>query len=77
MSFSNSKDKSVVAVYKLVKAPIYSHCFSQDKSILAVTCETDCLVYRVSNNTPPVLFATLKDHDKTITAVDISYMVVL
>ncbi|CAI6507290.1 AAB_G0004420.mRNA.1.CDS.1 [Saccharomyces cerevisiae] len=72
MSFSNSKDKSVVAVYKLVKAPIYSHCFSQDKSILAVTCETDCLVYRVSNNTPPVLFTTLKDHDKTITAVDIS-----
>jgi len=62
---------SVSAVFKLVKAPIYSHCFSQDKSLLAVTCKNDCLVYRFTNGTPQ-LVATLSNHDKTVTAVDIS-----
>lgn len=64
--------QSVAAVYKLVKAPIYSHCFSQDKSLLAVTCKNDCLVYRLGNGPAPQLVATLSNHDKTVTAVDIS-----
>lgn len=72
MSFG-SVDKSVVSVLKLVKAPIYSHCFSSDKTILAITCENNCLVYRLKgNNIAPQLIATLANHDKCITAVDIS-----
>ncbi|CCE89497.1 Arc40p TDEL_0A01650 [Torulaspora delbrueckii] len=66
-------DKSVVAAFKLVKAPIYSHCYSNDKSLLAITCDTNCLVYRLQGpNSQPKLVATLADHDKTVTAVDIS-----
>lgn len=66
-------DKSVLAVFKLVKAPIYSHCFSNDKSLLAITCDTNCLVYRLQGaSSLPKLVATLPDHDKTVTAVDIS-----
>lgn len=72
MSTSN-RDKSVLAVFKLVKAPIYSHCYSSDRSLLAVTCDTNCLVYRLQGgNSAPQLIATLADHDKTVTAVDIS-----
>lgn len=65
-------DKSVVAVFKLVKAPIYSHCLSQDKSLLAITCENKCLIYRLTGTKTPQLVATLENHDKTVTAVDIS-----
>lgn len=64
--------KSVLSVFKLVKAPIYSHCFSIDRSLLAITCNTDCLVYRFGGGKSPQLIATLPDHDKTVTAVDIS-----
>ncbi|CAL9732949.1 actin-related protein 2/3 complex subunit 1 [Monosporozyma unispora] len=64
-------DKSVLSVYKLVKAPIYSHCLSQDKSLLAITCENNCLIYRLGGRHPQ-LVATLENHDKTVTAVDIS-----
>ncbi|CCD26713.1 Arc40p NDAI_0I01440 [Naumovozyma dairenensis CBS 421] len=72
MSFQTT-DKSVLAAFKLVKAPIYSHCFSNDRSLLAITCETDCLIYRMNGaNANPKLVATLSNHDKTITAVDIS-----
>lgn len=69
---------SVLSIFKLVKAPVYSHCFSQDKSLLAITCENTCLVYRlppansVTTTTTPQLVATLANHDKTVTAVDIS-----
>lgn len=66
-------DKSVLSVFKLVKAPIYSHCLSQDKSLLAITCENKCLIYRFSAGAKhPQLVATLENHDKTVTAVDIS-----
>lgn len=63
---------SVNANYKLVKAPIYSHCFSQDRSLLAITYNSDCLIYRIVAGGKPQLVATLADHDKTVTAVDIS-----
>lgn len=66
-------DKSIAAVYKLIKAPVYSHCYSSDKSILAITCENKCLIYRISANLEqPTLVATLVNHDKVVTAVDIS-----
>ncbi|KAH3903384.1 Arc40p SCDLUD_001017 [Saccharomycodes ludwigii] len=64
--------KDVVNVLKLVKTPIYSHAYSQDKSILAITSETNCLLYNITNPKSPKLVATLADHDKTVTAVDIS-----
>ena len=75
---SFSSDKSVQAVFKLIKAPIYSHCYSNDRSLLAVSCENDCLVYTlpqantVSSGTVPQLVTVLKNHDKVITAIDIS-----
>ena len=66
-------DTSVLAKFKLVKAPIYSHCFSIDRTVLAVTYENKCKVYRLQGaNSHPQLFATLANHDKTVTAVDIS-----
>lgn len=68
MSFS--QDKSVLSVLKLVKAPIYSHCYSADRTLLAISCDTDCLVYRLGPS--PQLVAKLCDHDKLVTAVDIS-----
>lgn len=68
--------ESVLGVFKLVKAPIYSHCFSQDKSVLAITCENNCLIYKLPNkvnrSSVPQLVATLANHDKTVSAVDIS-----
>lgn len=67
-------DNSVLKVFKLVKAPIYSHCFSADRSLLAISCEANCLIYRVGGPTPQ-LVATLANHDKLVTAVDISLMV--
>ncbi|CCE65017.1 hypothetical protein TPHA_0J01960 [Tetrapisispora phaffii CBS 4417] len=66
-------DNSVLAKFKLVKGPIYSHCFSADRTILAITCDTKCYIYRMQGaNSPPKLHVTLENHDKTVTAVDIS-----
>lgn len=62
----------IISQYKLVTSPIYSHCFSQDRSILAITCETNCYIYKVQGTTQPQLLATLSDHEKIVTAVDIS-----
>lgn len=62
---------SIISNYKLVKGPVYSHCYSQDRTLLAITYDTDCLVYRISGGKPQ-LVATLPDHDKAVTAVDIS-----
>ncbi|CCH57947.1 hypothetical protein TBLA_0A01480 [Henningerozyma blattae CBS 6284] len=67
-----SSDKSIVASFKLVKGPIYSHCFNADRTILAITSDTNCLVYRMNGTKKPILHATLNNHDKTVTAVDIS-----
>ncbi|CCF55883.1 hypothetical protein KAFR_0A04480 [Kazachstania africana CBS 2517] len=67
-----SADRSVQSIFKLTKAPIYSHCFSADKSILAITHENECLIYRMNDSSQPQLVGTLKNHDKTVTAVDIS-----
>jgi len=64
--------KEVANVFKLVKTPIYSHCFNHDKTILAITSENTVLIYNVSQPAKPQLIATLADHDKTVTAVDIS-----
>lgn len=62
----------IVSQFKLVKGPIYSHCFSQDKTLLAITYDTDCYVYKILPSKNPHLIAVLPDHDKTVTAVDIS-----
>ncbi|CDO95808.1 unnamed protein product [Kluyveromyces dobzhanskii CBS 2104] len=62
----------IAAQFKLVKGPIYSHCFNQDRSLLAITYDTDCYVYKVFASKQPQLVAVLPDHDKTVTAVDIS-----
>ncbi|AET38020.1 Arc40p Ecym_2274 [Eremothecium cymbalariae DBVPG len=62
---------SISAKFKLVKAPIYSHCFNNERNLLAITCENNCYVYKL-NNGQAILAATLADHDKTVTAVDIS-----
>lgn len=67
-----STDKSVIAAFKLVKGPIYSHCFSADRTLLAITSENNCYVYRMNGTKKPSLFATLISHDRTVTAVDIS-----
>lgn len=64
--------KDAVNVFKLVKTPIYSHCFNHDNSVLAITTENNVLIFNVSQPSKPQLIATLADHDKTVTAVDIS-----
>ncbi|KAG0674253.1 actin- protein 2/3 complex subunit 1 [Kluyveromyces marxianus] len=62
----------IAAQFKLVKGPIYSHCFNTDRSLLAITYDTDCYVYKLGASKQPQLVAVLPDHDKTVTAVDIS-----
>ncbi|GMM28536.1 Arc40 protein [Martiniozyma asiatica (nom. inval.)] len=57
--------------FSLSKTPIASHCFSADRSHLAITQGNDVLLYNMSI-TPPKLVATLKHHDKPITCVDIA-----
>ncbi|KAH3673563.1 hypothetical protein WICMUC_003670 [Wickerhamomyces mucosus] len=59
-------------IFQFSHTPVHSHSFSHDRSILAITKETDVEVYNVSNPKQPKLITTLKDHDKTVTAVDIS-----
>lgn len=51
--------------------PIQSHCFNQDRTILAITNETNVEIYDLKPS-PPKLITILKDHDKLVTAVDIS-----
>ncbi|AMD21297.1 HER018Cp [Eremothecium sinecaudum] len=62
---------SINAQFKLVKGPIYSHCFNADRSALAITYENNCYIYSLGAGQPR-LVAKLSDHDKTVTAVDIS-----
>lgn len=62
---------SFSSYFKLVKAPIYSHCFSVDRSVLAITNENKCYIYSFKSGKPS-LVAKLEEHDKTVTAVDIS-----
>lgn len=57
-------------VFQFSHLPVHSHCFSQDRKTLAITREEAVEIYNVSST--PKLIATLKDHDKTVTAVDIS-----
>ncbi|CEP21876.1 unnamed protein product [Cyberlindnera jadinii] len=58
-------------VFQFGHLPVHSHCFSQDRKTLAITKENTVEVYDVSTPSAKLL-ATLKDHDKTVTAVDIS-----
>ncbi|RCK58869.1 Actin-related protein 2/3 complex subunit 1 [Candida viswanathii] len=65
----------VPAIYQLGHLPIKDHVFSPDRSILAITKENEIEIYKVSTNNlaqKPKLVAVLKDHDKTVTSVDIS-----
>lgn len=62
-------------IYQLGHLPIKSLVFSPDRSVLAVTKGSDVEIYKVNVqllNKKPTLFATLKEHDKTVTSVDIS-----
>ncbi|KAH3684963.1 hypothetical protein WICPIJ_004074 [Wickerhamomyces pijperi] len=63
---------STPQVFQFSHTPVHSHCFSQDRQTLAITKETEVEIYNVSNPSKPQLIAVLKDHDKTVTAVDIS-----
>lgn len=58
-------------VLQFSHSPVHSHCFSQDRKTLAITKGNTVEVYDVSTAQPKLL-ATLKDHDKSVTAVDIS-----
>lgn len=58
--------------FQLTKEPIYDHCFSYDRSVLCITKNSTVEIYQVGGNGSPKLVATLVDHDKKITAVDIS-----
>ncbi|CAI5755735.1 unnamed protein product [Candida verbasci] len=65
----------VPAVYQLGHLPIKDHCFSPDRSILAITKENMVEIYKINQSNlslKPQLIATLNDHDKTVTSVDIS-----
>jgi actin related protein 2/3 complex subunit 1A/1B len=61
---------STPKTFQFSHSPIHSHCFSEDRKTLAITKENTVEIYDVSG--PATLIATLKDHDKTVTAVDIS-----
>lgn len=56
----------------LSKKPIYDHCFSTDRSHVAITQDNDIQIFNLSNPNKPQLLTTLKHHDKPITALDIS-----
>lgn len=58
-------------VFQLGHLPIKDHSFSPNRDILAITKEDWVEVYLMAAGKPQ-LFATLKEHDKTVTAVDIS-----
>lgn len=58
--------------FNLSKLPIYDHCFSADRTHVAVTQDKDVAIYNLSNPKSPQLVTTLKHHDKPVTALDIS-----
>lgn len=58
--------------FNLSKNPIYDHCFTSDRTHVAITQGKDVLIYNLQNPSKPQLLTTLKHHDKPITAVDIS-----
>lgn len=58
--------------FALSKTPIYDHCFSADRRNVAITKDKDVQIFNLSNPSKPQLIATLKHHDKPVTAVDIS-----
>ncbi|ODQ82439.1 hypothetical protein BABINDRAFT_10871 [Babjeviella inositovora NRRL Y-12698] len=58
-------------IFPLGHEPIQDHCFSADGSILAITKDSNVEIYSVTGAAPRLL-ATLADHDKKVTAVDIS-----
>ncbi|KAI5958909.1 ARC40 [Candida theae] len=65
----------VPAIYQLGHLPIKDHCFSADRTILAITKENLVELYKVDPHNlsaKPKLVAQLRDHDKTVTSVDIS-----
>ncbi|EDK45031.1 hypothetical protein LELG_03210 [Lodderomyces elongisporus NRRL YB-4239] len=65
----------VPAIYQLGHLPIKDHVFSPDRTILAVTKENEVEVYKINPShldSKPQLIANLRDHDKTVTSVDIS-----
>lgn len=57
-------------VFQLGHLPIKDHSFLPDRDILAITKENTVEVYSMGSGKPQ-LFATLREHDKTVTAVDI------
>lgn len=59
------------AVHLLGHEPIADHSFSDDRSLLAVARGTDVQLY-FGNEKRLELGATLADHDKTVTSVDVS-----
>lgn len=61
----------MTTVYQLGHKPIKDHVFSHDGTILAITKDNNVEIYNVTGS-KPVLFAILKEHDKTVTSVDIS-----
>ncbi|KAI3405020.1 ARC40 [Candida oxycetoniae] len=63
------------AIYQLGHLPIKDHVFSPDRTILAVTKENEVEIYKINParlSDKPKLVANLRDHDKTVTSVDIS-----
>jgi actin related protein 2/3 complex subunit 1A/1B len=58
--------------FNLSKLPIYDHCFTTDRTHVAITQDKDVQIFNLSNPLKPQLVATLKHHDKLVTAVDIS-----
>ncbi|CAK9437380.1 uncharacterized protein LODBEIA_P17580 [Lodderomyces beijingensis] len=65
----------VPAIYQLGHLPIKDHVFSPDRTILAVTKENQVEIYKINPqnlSAKPQLIAHLRDHDKTVTSVDIS-----
>ena len=65
----------VPAIYQLGHLPIKDHVFSPDRTILAITKENLVEIYKVNPSNlsaKPKLVAELRDHDKTVTSVDIS-----
>ena len=58
-------------VHHLFHSPIADHSFSADRKTLAVAKESNVEIYgKIANSFK--LKAVLKDHDKTVTGVDIA-----
>lgn len=58
-------------VYQLGHEPLKDHCFSPNHDILAITKNSTVEIYK-TGTAKPQLIAVLKEHDKTVTSVDIS-----